>query len=486
MTTRCRRHLRIYVSVLLLAVCAPVRADYFADVGYTALRAELGSSLPVASGVPVMIVEANRHADPGVVAYAPDVSDAEFRGKKITVGEGGPRVYAPFSGHATGVGRRFFGLQSSVSPGIVLVASYLTSQWFGPALLRLGEVRQPRASLSRVASHAWVGNAARAVADPANSEALRRVDWLVETDEFFHVVGFNAGSQSPLLADAFNVLSVANTGIDRHRATLAIDADYVAGRPRPHLVVPDKTPSASTGRAASVAALLIGIGHSQQSLSHGATTNRHGSKIYNAERSEVIKAALLAGADRTTANSSGIDIVGYRADRADRTNNGLDRRYGAGQLNVAGSYRILTGAEQDSAEDQVTGGRISAAGFDFDASFGGLTGSNRQATYRFSTGNRGGHLAISLVWNMDIRGGSLLAFDARATLYDLDLVLYDVSGNKRVVVAESRSGIDNSENIYVELSPRRAYLVRVLPGVGQAPFYWDYGIAWRFVEKGGG
>jgi len=181
----------------MLMAGAHARADYFADVGYAALRAELGASLPEAAGVPVMIVEANKPADPGAVAYAPDATSAEFRGKKITVGESGPRVNAPFSGHATGVGRRFFGLQSSVSPGIDRIASYLTGNWLGPAFLRLGETRQPKAPSSRIASHAWVGSATQMAEGLLNTATLRRVDWLVETDEFFHVVGFSGGNKTP-------------------------------------------------------------------------------------------------------------------------------------------------------------------------------------------------------------------------------------------------------------------------------------------------
>jgi len=477
-------HVYLVVTIALsLTISVHARADYFSDVGYTTLRAELGASLPVATGVPVMIVEANKHADPGVVAYAPDATKAEFLGKKITVGESGPQVYAPFSGHATSVGRRFFGLQSSVSPGIDRIASYMSGNWFGSAFLRLGQIRQPKVPSSRVASHAWVGSVIKTAEDSLNTEALRRVDWLVETDELFHVVGFNGGDKTPLLADAFNVLSVANTGTDRHRNTLALDMDYVAGRARPHLIVPEKTPSASTGRVASVSALLVGIGHADPSLSHGMTENRRGDQVYNAERSEVIKAALLAGADRVTHNSSGVDIIGYRASGAERTANGLDRRYGAGQLNVYNSYRILIAGEQDSSEDHASGGWIGPAGFDHDGSFGGLGDSNRQATYRFSTGNAGGRLIVSLIWNIDINGGSPLRFNSTATLYDLDMILYDVSGDNLIVVVESRSTRDNSENIHVELAAQHDYEIRIQPGVDQPPFNWDYGLAWRFVKN---
>lgn len=472
----------VVLILLLLSVCTIARADYFADVGYTVLRAELGPSLPIASGVLVMIVEADKSTGTGAATYAPNAENHEFRGKKITVGERGPQVYAPFSDHATSVGRRFFGLRSSVSPGIDRIASYRTDRWFGSALLRLGETRQPKAASSRVASHAWVGGIDLTVAGPANTEALRRVDWLVETDEFFQVVGFNGGNKTPLLADAFNALSAANTGADRHRETLAIDTDYVAGRPRPHLLVPEKTPSAATGRVASVAALLIGIGHADPSLSREATVNRRGDRINNAERSEVIKAVLLAGADRVTRNSSGANVNGYRAAPSEQTTNGLDRRYGAGQLNVYNSYRILVAGEQDSTEDRPSGGQIGPAGFDHDDSFGGMGESNPRATYHFSTGSVGGQLTVSLVWNIDINGGLPLSFDATATFHDLDLALYRLSGDDRVVIAESRSSRDNSENIHVELAPKTDVAIHIQPGVGQPPFNWDYGLAWRFAE----
>lgn len=467
--------------IFLLVISAHARADYFSDIGYDELRAELGVALPVAVDVPVMIVEADKNSDPDVIAYAPDTTKAEFRGKKITVGEHGPTVYAPFSSHATSVGRRFFGLHSSVSPGINLIASYVTGEWYGAAFIRLGETRQPKVTLSRVAAHAWVGSLDVAVDTPANIDALRRVDWLVETDEFFHVVGFNGSDKKPLLADAYNVLTVTHTGAKNFRNTLALDMDYVAGRSLPHLVVPDKSPSASTGRAASAAALLVGVGHAVPSLSQGATVNRRGDKIFNAERAEVIKAILLAGADRITDNSSAENITGYRAAGENRMPNGLDRHYGAGQLNIYNSYQILTAGEQDSTEDKASDDLISPNGFDYDESFGGANDSNRHATYRFSTDSVGGILTLSLVWNIDIQGGLQLLFDPTANLYDLDMVLYDVSNKDPVIVAESRSIRDNSENIHVELAAKRNYMIRINRGVDQSLFDWDYGLAWRFV-----
>ncbi|HYQ73467.1 MAG TPA: hypothetical protein VET88_16275, partial [Gammaproteobacteria bacterium] len=44
---------------MLLFACAPVRAGYLDDIGYTRLAAELGASLPDGSGVTVTQAEAS-------------------------------------------------------------------------------------------------------------------------------------------------------------------------------------------------------------------------------------------------------------------------------------------------------------------------------------------------------------------------------------------------------------------------------------------
>ena len=94
------------------------------------------------------------------------------------------------------------------------------------------------------------------------------------------------------------------------------------------------------------AALLVETGHTQTGLSNGSYTSpRTGLTIYHAETSEVVKAALMAGADRRTANGRGAEITDYTVD----TSNGLDSRFGAGQVNIYNSYHILTGGEHNSA-----------------------------------------------------------------------------------------------------------------------------------------
>ena len=61
----------------------------------------------------------------------------------------------------------------------------------------------------------------------------------------------------------------------------------------------------------------------------------------------------MAGADRVTHNTAPnpTNVALYRGTVGNQTANGLDRRYGAGQLNVRNSYWIIAGGEQNSTED---------------------------------------------------------------------------------------------------------------------------------------
>ena len=137
-----------------------------------------------------------------------------------------------------------------------------------------------------------------------------------------------------------------------------------------------------------------------------------GGLVYNASRSEVLKAALMAGAARRTANSGDDDIVDYRADPADHAPNGLDRRFGAGQLDVHRSYPVIAAGEQNSAEDQPSGnGEVELTGFDYDPAFGGARGSNAQASYRIPLLGNDLELTAALVWNLEIDGGNRFFFD---------------------------------------------------------------------------
>ena len=471
----------VFLSGVLLAASAS-HAGVKDDIGYTALADLLGASLPDGSGVVVMQVEAPVLIDQQA-AWLPDPAIPELAGKNvIDVTGAAPGLY---SGHAGGVARRLFGSSTSIAPGINTVYAYEANGWLGSNALRVGFAGPPLATSGRIGNHSWIGTA-----DALDSEALRRLDWLIDTEEFVQVVGLsNGASNPPLLSAAYNVIAVGVTDGSHGAGTAGVDDLYTGDRSRPHLVVPEATTSAATPTVAAAAALLVEVAQAVPGLSTDpvsqSTTTDSGGLVYNASRSEVLKAALMAGAARRTANSTGADIVNYRQDPANQSPNGLDRRYGAGQLDVYQSFELLAAGEQNSAEDQPAGnGAVQQQGFDYDPAFGGGGGSNAQASYRLPVLSEDAEFSAALAWNLAIDGGNRFFFDGSAAPVDLDLQLLDITaGLPGVEIAVSNAGSDyNSENLWLALQGGRSYLLRVVRGNGQGSFQWDYALAWVLRE----
>lgn len=469
----------MYAQCLLLAcflLPAESSAGNFEDLGYTALATELGAALPDGAGVAVMQIEAGTN-------FIPDASNSEFVGKTIEDFSNTPSAGA--SGHATSVGMRFYGLTISMTPGVTNIGIYGADPFLFE-FLKYGVSSSPEQSIRRVANNSWVGNylsnSNGEILPLATSNVLRRLDWIIERDEFIQVAAPNnstVGSR-PLLTTAYNVITAGRTDANHLDSVTGIDAIYVTGRPAIHLVSPQPTTSRAAPDIASAAVLMVDAAHSNPAWSDGSTSNRVGAVVYNAERSETIKAALMAGASRFTNNtSSAANVENYRVATANQTDNGLDWRYGAGQLNINNSYAILAAGEQASIQE---GGSatLSYTGFDYVPRFGGRRGSDTVAEYNLGTATGNQFFAASLVWNLDVDGGTSSFFNSTAVLRNLNLYLVDTTAGADTVVASSLSSIDNTENIWFELLAGRDYQVRV-ESVG-ANFEWDYSLAWQAVD----
>ena len=472
----------VAAAVILLGAAVEAMAGYIDLIGYPELLAELGASVPTGAGVTVMQVEA-----PDGGKYMPG-THTEFVDKIITDATG---ISTGTSSHAQQVGRNFYGNSSSVAPGITSITVYEVNNWLVTGFLNYGVPgTAPKYSTCRIANHSWASDTGTA---SVNANILRRVDYLVETDDFLQVVAVNnileAGdTNEPLLADSYNAIAVGVTSGAHATGTTAVDSTYVAGRTKPDLVAPGESPenpsirtSWAAGMVSAAAALLVETGHTQTGLSNGSYTSpRSGLTIYHAETSEVIKAALMAGADRAIDNIRGADISDYTVDTA----NGLDSRFGAGQVNVYNSYHILTGGEHNSAQDGNTSD-IGRYGFDYDPAFGGGASSNSTGSYSFTAdfASLAREIFATLVWNIDI-GPSTGPPNpvGSATLYNLDLMLYDIT-TIETLVASSTSTLDNTENIWFNLLYGHSYRLDVVRGSGQGDFLWDYGLAWRVVPE---
>lgn len=444
---------------------------YKGDIGWIKLSTELAANLPNGSGVHVSQNEADTDSS-SAYKYFPDNTSAQFSGKTIT---NISNLSNTPSGHATGVAALFYG-SNALANGITNIYAYEVNNWLQPGYLKAGNNAKPLSTPSRIGNQSWVGETGNLAFD---ADILRRLDWVIETDEFVQFVGTSnsLGLNKNLLSGAYNVMAVGKTNGIHSTGSAQIDSVYVAARNGIEIVAPLNVTSSSTPVLASTAALLIETAHTNPGLSNGSTSNRNGDIIYNAERSETIKAALLASADRLTKNIETPDnITDYRATPANQTLNGLDARFGAGQVNVYNSYHIIAAGEQNSNEDGGSG-NIGTYGFDYDPSFGGSSSSNNVASYYFSTGVSPVIISASLAWNIDIAGGSR-NFDGTATLRDLDLKLYDVTTGSRILLMSSSSTIENSENIWSALEPTKDYLLEVTP---KNSFLWDYSLAWHIA-----
>jgi hypothetical protein len=441
--------------------CAPAAADYQDDIGYTALENELGASLLTGAGVKVTQIEA--------ASGEPNPSDAEFAGKTFTY-----KTSLTVSSHATAVGEYFYGLSSSMTSGITSITCYDSVNWRS-SFLGSG-TSAPLISSSRVANHSYISTST----STSNISYLARMDWVVARDEYIQVVAMNNGGTTyPLMASSFNAISVGlsngTAASGSYPLTTTTTTPYASASTRPDIVVPMSATSYATPVVASAAALLVDLGHTNTSLSKdplvNSTTNRNGDTVYNAERSEVVKAALMAGADRTATQLATTYTV--------NTANGLNSTYGAGQLNIYNSYHIIAAGEQNSLEDYAAGGgEITATGFDYDPYFGGKSGSNRTGTYTF-TATSTGTLAASLVWNLSVTGDTNGTFDTTATLYHLGLYLYDLTTSTEVAYAASL--VDNTENIWTSLTAGHSYELEVM-ALDSSNFLWDYALAWDITS----
>ncbi len=459
-------------------------ADYYDDIGFRQLQTLLGAATPAGASVRVMQVEGSQLVN-GVQTWAPDPRVAEFSGKSISELSGAPG--GAYTTHATNVGIGFYGNSTSIAPDITVISVYSADDWIRGGFLRsVGTSQgQPLFSAARVGNHSWIG------AFPAyNTDILERLDWVIGRDELVTVVGLNNGDPNqPLLCGAYNVISVGRTDGVHGRGTVAVDSIYTAGRIRPDLVAPAATTSDAAPRVAAAASLLVQSGHANAGLSTDpfsqSVVNRAGSTlgtVRNAERSEVVKAALMAGATRSTANTSAPNIVDYRLAPANQAPNGLDVRFGAGQLNIRNSHQIIAAGEQNSLEDQPGGGgAVGAQGWDYDFRFGGATGTNNStATYYLPMPATDGTLSVALVWNLKIAAGTTNNFDGTATRFNLDLSLQDVTiPASPVTVATSQSTTENTENIWQPMVAGRQYRLLVSRPVSQAAFDWDFALAWH-------
>ena len=457
------RRFWVLLAAAWVAGPRPVLATWQDEIGYTRLVQELGAGRPKGAGVSVSLIEATLSAEGG--EYLPSAETAptagNFAGKVFDFRSGA----SPVSFHAARAGSFFFGVNTNPLAGDASVAPlagsaptagvdcYQADGWLGDDFLRAGSPQLPQTETQRIGNHSWIGVVGVDFSAAEANEALRRLDWSVHASDHVAVVGLNNGAASavpPLLGSAYNVLSVGRTDGRHSTGTSSADVDG-PGRVKPELVAPMTTTSWATAVVSSCAAVLAEAG--------GAISPQ-------AQRSEVLRAVLLAGARK--------DPFPAWSQSGTRP---LDAHFGAGEVNLWRSHRVLTAGEVVDGSPVPVG----RSGWHYAGAL--AAGEGREYTLRVPDGCVAGELSAAAVWNrVLVTSPASLWVSPAPELANLDLILETApAAGPAVEVARSESGAGVSvshplEHVFRRNLPAGGYRLRVRNQAGSPTT--SYGLAW--------
>ena len=387
-----------------------VHADWRADVGWNEFTSLLGPGYPDGSGVLVAQGEADANGDETILAYLPNPANSEVSGKTITAQTPG----GSNSSHALNVARRFYGNTTSLAPGVTDIFVYEAADYL--ELLKTDSIPTDR----KVHCHAWIGD----FESDADTN-LAEIDSRIQSNGFLLVGGLNNGSSTDvpqLFGTTYNALSVGRSnGAHSRNGTIFGQGNYVAGRVKPEIVIPETVTSWSTGAVSSIAAVLYDVAQGTHPQAY--------------DHSEVIKAIIMAGATKQ-------EFDGW--DRT--TTRPLDEVFGAGEAHILNSYLILSAGAQ-------TPGTVAPTGWSFSniADPPGPT-SFLERTYDFTVPADTVAEDFSVILNWHYSGSG--------TPRDLKLELISLT-NGNTIVDMSDSSVDNIEHIYRRHLPAGNYQLKV-------------------------
>ena len=446
-------------------------------VGMDDLIKRIGrENVPTGAGVMVGQVEApNLNGN-----FYPNQGHADFVGKTFTLMSGS----SGNSGHATNVGRNYYGLDTSIAPGITDIFLWEVNHWLASGYLFFNGPANSPPFLPpkglKIFNNSWIGNAG----NNTSNIILRRADFAIARDDLLMMSGVNngAGGNVPLMSHTFNGLAVGKlNGAHQSGSTLTgIDSP---GRLKPDIVAPGNATSWSTPVVGAAAAMMI----------ETARTVPIGGINPNAERSDVIKVVLLAGATKT--NAHGLDWTNNpQTSGPDRgiTTQPIDAVIGAGNVNVNFAHMIMTGGEQDGADTPPNDANAMFAGWDL-----ATVGLDESRYWRFDVPQFADAVSMLVTWHRNVQVGF---GNSDWAVADFDLILWrvDENGDLATLVGDpgllffaggnvvSASAVDNIEHLYITgLEPGEYTLeLRRVDALGGFPD-WEAAVAWLLPEPPG-
>ena len=434
----------LFLTLTALAVPQNSRADYFDDIGYTALSSELGIATPTGSGVNISQIEALSFG-----AYAADPDHLELMGKTITEQSG---QSSSFSFHANDVAKFLLGNNSGVAPGVTRIDAYEAVDWYGRILLRSDNafLGAPLTETNRVQNHSWIANRQPGSSAANAIKILRLFDYAIVRDNIISVVSVSndsAANVPDLLSHNYNGITVGTTVGSHSAGGTLFDGN---GRAKPDIVAPFFSTSFAVPTVSGCASMLLEVIDDSPALEDAALP-------------EAMKAILMAGATKEEFGGSWTNSPAAP----------LDSTYGAGELNILHSYNILASGEQDASINA----EVSHRGWDVDTIAVGET--NR---YYFSApeGFLLSDLSAMLVWNRVITDDDPgPAFNPATFLPDHDLTFFATdSFLPENQLAISQGTRDNLEHIHLTQLGIGQFMLSVTSATGG-----DYALAWRTTTE---
>ncbi|MCY2980939.1 MAG: hypothetical protein NTU79_19915 [Planctomycetota bacterium] len=414
-----------------------VAQDYRTQVGFFKLKNEVGPTLANGSGITVGLVEADAVGG-GTNTYFPNISAPDFASKTfVDVSNLNPRNT---SGHATSTGQIFFGLSSSMAPGVTNIRVYDAANFAGVKQATGNPGTNPAATDFSVVNHSYTASGA------SSADANAKLDYTITRDHFTSVAGLNNGSGSlpGIYAQSFNSIVV---GRSDGQHSFGLTNVGVAGRTKPDIVAPSGTTSGATPIVSSTAALL-----------HSAA-NDFG--MPNARNNEAMKAIIMAGASKAPFPAW-----------SNTTTQPLDSKLGAGEVNVVNSYKILQAGESNGVIG-VPVANSNLKGWDYSASI-----DPTQPQYwniNVAPGQTITEASILLTWNAKYQDESG-NFNSTLSIANMDLKLFDSTTSfLGTEIGSSRSLVDNVEHIYLRNLNAGLYTIQVSSTANSA-----FGLAWNF------
>lgn len=429
---RCYKVVPLILAVFLIPQSS-VRADWRTDIGHGRLQSEIGAGLETGTGINVAMSEA-----PAGVNYAPNLASSEFTGKAFTLASGGSGAT---NAHANNVAELFYGNTLSIAPGVTNVTLYDANNWINTTT-GLASNGNPIASNYRIMNASWIGNTADPAVQTAYINVLQRIDFMVDRDELLVIGGVNNGAATAipqLLASGYNSLAV---GLTNGNGSAGLTTFNGAGRIRPHLVAPAGTTSSATPMVSSAATIL---------LQKAGTTN--------AAKTETMRSILMAGATKD-------EFTNW--DRT--TTRPLDDRFGAGELNVFNSYKIIEGGEFNASLAQPSFS-VGQNGWSYVSEI--TAADTMYYNFDVAAGFRMKELSIALNWNLDVTDidNDPNIFSPFASLVNLDMRFFDASG---MLIDQSISSVDNLEHLWLQNLSAGVYTLQIT-----SDGTTDFGLAWR-------